>query len=875
MKTKSISKLFFYLCNFVCLLVLCLAPICYAGGGASLTDSSTHLSTLAETATVERNQLGREFAEPLFADSQSEINSKNQYYDSDIATRTSLLQTYVSDILSWVDENSLVKDLNSPEDIEGAGTESEPYIVKTVRGWVWLMFKAGHVVNSVMPYLYAELGCDLDFSGYIYDVEASLESFSQSENFLVGFAGVLDGKGYKLTNIVVDSYGIFTGCGTIGYVSLKGQNLDYPETVIKNITFEGTRNSNSNDATQGFVAAYSNATFENVNFDVFSRPNVVNAVVFTVMDNGKFLNCDFNLSGSFSMAVMCAMQSGFFENPGTLLFENCASNIRVYAGIGINYVYLAQGINCVFRNCSASGSIHGEGCATYLCTVEGSTQIEVLIENCINRTTIASRNDVGGIVLWFISDSASLKVKNCINYADLYTIGKENEMQVGGIVGEVNCPNVVIEGCKNYGNLYSGTQQGGIVGLVTGDNTTAYILDCENYGNLLYPLALIESQYSQYNGKTYYYDLRSHSAGIAVSNAGSTTIQRCINGGNFIAASEEECEQNGWKYQLPDGTIYAHTKWPQAAGIMSSILYQCKSDYAKMKVISISDCKVSSTFKNTTFGFGIADNAAQAWAGMEALWGSSQADKEGFVFNVDGCKAFTSFEGRTSYTGTTDGVNVIAGKFALVSFVSSLGNVSLTNCVSEMTLKTDWTALGNGKEGMIMTAATNNMAKLSSFAIENIQSNTNITFSDNPGEDVSNAILCYGHLFGGLGAISNGMQGAPGFKNIALSANVVFSEGISFIDGEIDISQYISADNTANNILISLKASSGNESTEVKKYMNASGKPFEDGNWCYVEGVNGSVPLQKQFYYQSDINGQDDNFNQLQKLGYTEHVWAA
>ena len=846
-------------------------------GGASLTDSIPRLSTTAadDTTTVERNQLGRELAEPLFADSQSEINSKNQYYDSDIATRTSLLQTYVSDILSWVDENSLVKDLNSPEDIEGSGTESEPYIVKTIRGWVWLMFKAGHVVNSVMPYLYAELGCDLDFSDYIYDVEASLESFSQSENFLVGFAGILDGKGYKLTNIVVDNYGIFTGCGTIGYVSLKGQNLDYPETVIKNITFEGTRNSNSNDATQGFVAAYSNATFENVTFEVFSRPRVVNAVVYTVMDNGKFLNCDFDLSGSFSMAVMCAMQSGFFENPGTLLFENCASNIRVYAGIGINYVYLAQGINCVFRNCSASGSIHGEGCATYLCTVEGSTQIEVLIENCVNRTTIASQNDVGGIVLWFISDSASLKVKNCINYADLYTMGKENEMQVGGIVGEVNCPNVVIEGCKNYGNLYSGTQQGGIVGLLTGDNTVAYILDCENYGNLLYPLALIESQYN--SGKTNYYVLRSHSAGIAVSNAGSTTIQRCINGGNFIAASEEECEQNGWKYQLTDSTTYYHTKWPQMAGIMSSMTYGYKTPVPKMKAISISNCKVSSNFKYSTYGMGIADNNAQAIAALQAMINGTEEDRQGFSFNIDGCYAFTSFEGVIQDSASTDGF-LMAGRYGLVGSYAVYGSYSLTNCYSEMTLKTDWNALYNGKVGLVMTAMTSAEARnVSSFAVENIQSNTNIIFSDIPGENISNAILCYGQLFGGLGAISNGMARLPGFKNIALSANVVFSEGISFVDGgEADISQYISADNTADNILISLKASSGNETAEVKKYMHAVGKPFEEGtDWCYVEGVNGSAPLQKQFFHQAGINAKTDNFTQLQRLGYTQYVLAA
>jgi hypothetical protein len=84
----------------------------------------------------------------------------------------------------------------------------------------------------------------------------------------------------------------------------------------------------------------------------------------------------------------------------------------------------------------------------------------------------SSKNMIGGFCVY------SVNIKNCINYADVTTLGNF----AGGICNEINdgAGGSVIN-CKNYGDITSINQTGGIVRLAT---STIIVKDCENYGDI-------------------------------------------------------------------------------------------------------------------------------------------------------------------------------------------------------------------------------------------------------------------------------------------------------------------------------------------------------------------------------------------------------
>ena len=181
----------------------------------------------------------------------------------------------------------------------------------------------------------------------------------------------------------------------------------------------------------------------------------------------------------------------------------------------------------------------------------------LVIENCVNYGDINGINQTGAI-LARSQNSASVTIKNCVNFGRVY-VGSSDS---GSIVGKITCAGTAtVENCINTGSVEGGTQVG-MVGYVNAQNL--YMTNCHNGcflgcttdcehgvlssrgGNLgaFVGGSDSESIYSNsvmvISGCTNIADLNggSHSAGILCNvTAGRLTVENCTNSGNVTTTS--------------------------------------------------------------------------------------------------------------------------------------------------------------------------------------------------------------------------------------------------------------------------------------------------------------------------------------------------
>ena len=162
------------------------------------------------------------------------------------------------------------------------------------------------------------------------------------------------------------------------------------------------------------------------------------------------------------------------------------------------------------------------------------------IENCINYSD--GNNVFGGAM----ANVAMYQTKflNCLNYGNFYC-GNDSQPK-GGLVGYVDTSDddsggIVIENCKNYGDLVGVSWFGGIIGGVwrikgSNDNINDYSLyddavtigNCYNYGDI-YLLKTENKNRLDKTGNKYSSDVY----GIGGIAGAATKVENCVNEGNF------------------------------------------------------------------------------------------------------------------------------------------------------------------------------------------------------------------------------------------------------------------------------------------------------------------------------------------------------
>lgn len=193
------------------------------------------------------------------------------------------------------------------------------------------------------------------------------------------------------------------------------------------------------------------------------------------------------------------------------------------------------------------------------------------IRNIVMKANVASSsNSVGGLVGFLRLSGPEISIENCKNYGDVYVTGRSvgSEMNVGGIVGATNSGGcsaaITIQSCENYGTVtgdfadkYGKASVGGIAG-APDDN--AIITDCLNAGNVS---AISSVKVNGYNlcaagiaGTTHYQTQRiercynagtitgSTAGGVVGTNSGAT-IDSCYNRGAVIVKGDVEYRYGG------------------------------------------------------------------------------------------------------------------------------------------------------------------------------------------------------------------------------------------------------------------------------------------------------------------------------------------
>lgn len=402
--------------------------------------------------------------------------------------------------------------------IEGAGTESDPYILKTVQD-----MKDMRSLATLGGETWFKMANDIDLAGVNwvpvnYDQEFDRKIHFDGGNFTISnltcdkkasggdyasLFGVLYGscKNLKVDNAKITST---NGCGVLGgYVGTTGK-----PAVVENVTITNSTVTNSGSATGGVCGNARESKFTNVSFqgvvkgaqqdlggfvgklsstyNEFTNCTVKANITTTYAGNarcGGFIGWNsstattitdckvldgsvltFNGELSKGSETTCGGFIGYGDAKGvTLTITGCSADIDLNVGsfaqrnscfIG----QLAYASTVIITNSSATGNV--EGSQNYfggLIGRMGATN-NTTITNCHFSGKVKGASGVGGLV-GAIEDTAVLTV------SDSYATGTitNTANNCGGIVGLVG-GSVEVNGCHFNGDMVVSGYAGGIVG---------------------------------------------------------------------------------------------------------------------------------------------------------------------------------------------------------------------------------------------------------------------------------------------------------------------------------------------------------------------------------------------------------------------------
>lgn len=368
--------------------------------------------------------------------------------------------------------------------LEGAGTESDPYRLSTIRDLLamkpalvhgqMIYFKLMNDIdmssienwdplNPDSPY---DLGIDFDGGGY------SLKNLKSKGKTYSSFFGVLYGKCHnvKFVDAEIEAVGDKGGSGIIGgYIGTGGK-----PGYVSDVMVSGTVTNNAvGQPVGGLCGNAREATIENCTVNVTvsnpmgdgsNRTASGGIVGKTIESDVKIKNCVVRgvveitkgINNTYTGGIVGWQSAAGAEITGCEVYATVKSAGERVGGIVGHY----QG--GTLSGCKFYGEVNAA--TQYAGGIAGITSSESVIENCLSSGKIVCKNYVGGIVGM---NENTLAVRRCessstINCSD----------NVGGILGiSKNDKVATIEDCVFSGNMTAGQRVGGIVGdLVKGSS---------------------------------------------------------------------------------------------------------------------------------------------------------------------------------------------------------------------------------------------------------------------------------------------------------------------------------------------------------------------------------------------------------------------
>lgn len=367
--------------------------------------------------------------------------------------------------------------------LEGAGTESDPYRLSTIRDLLamkpalvhgqMIYFKLMNDIdmssienwdplNPDSPY---DLGIDFDGGGH------SLKNLKSKGKTYSSFFGVLYGKCYNVKFVDAEIVSASnSGAGIIGgYIGTGGK-----PAIVSGVEASGIITCNGKGQSVGGLGGNAReATIENCTVNVTvsnpmgdgSNRTATGGVVGKTIDSAvKIKNCIVRgvveitkgINNTYTGGIVGWQSAAVAEITGCEVYATVKSAGERVGGIVGHY----QG--GTLSGCKFYGEVNAA--TQYAGGIAGITSSESVIENCLSSGKILCKNYVGGIVGM---NENTLAVRRCessstINCSD----------NVGGILGiSKNDKVATIEDCVFSGNMTAGQRVGGIVGdLVKGSS---------------------------------------------------------------------------------------------------------------------------------------------------------------------------------------------------------------------------------------------------------------------------------------------------------------------------------------------------------------------------------------------------------------------
>ncbi|MGN0207158.1 MAG: GLUG motif-containing protein, partial [Muribaculaceae bacterium] len=314
--------------------------------------------------------------------------------------------------------------LRSNSEIEGKGTESEPYQIPNLA----ILETLRNVVNAGRDYsgVYFALMADIDMSG-TYGNDFFKSSWTPIGSVVNQFKGSFDGGGHKITGLYTRGSTGFRGL--FGYLGSGG--------VIKNLGVEGTVTDTGSDyGSVGGVCGYSAGT----------------------------------ITGCYNKATV----SGYYESVGGVCGKNGGTITNCYntgdvSGTGSNTGGVCGMNNNTITGCYNTGTISGIDRVGGVCGYNGGKTLT----GCYNTGTVSGTSEVGGVC----GLNNSKTITDCYNKGIVSGTGSN----IGGVCGKNDCGTITscyniseVSGAGAVGGVCGFNNSGIVLGAISGSITNCY-----------------------------------------------------------------------------------------------------------------------------------------------------------------------------------------------------------------------------------------------------------------------------------------------------------------------------------------------------------------------------------------------------------------
>lgn len=387
------------------------------------------------------------------------------------------------------------------------------------------------------------------------DIDLTGKTQNPIGNLDTKFTGTFDGKGKTISGLDISGENYL---GLFGYAT---------DATIKNLNIKGKVNSTATTGTDIYVAALcgalgGNSTVENITVEA---------------------DVSANMSASAQSVAGLIGKVGISKDNATITINNCQTKGNFSAARGVSgligvvsmggvdtkdYTTVFSGGKINITDCTTDGKVTYNSTSNYaqsggmignLLTNLGQG-FEINLKNCTNKAAVSGEKlkaRVGGVVGWVTCDKSTsvnnssggkINLSNCVNAGRIAGTG-----DVGGVVGYVtlqyrtdyilnmhNCVNTGIVTASNTGaGGVLGTNKGGIFILTECANYGSVSADSQKAGGVMgysetaSSTAVLSANFTDcanYGTVTSFTTV----AGIIASGNSNVTMTRCFNGGKLV-----------------------------------------------------------------------------------------------------------------------------------------------------------------------------------------------------------------------------------------------------------------------------------------------------------------------------------------------------